>query len=306
MNKILKAFLFFKKDKRNFFAGCLSRISVLFPDMLYLKIMFYLRMGHKLDLNNPKTFNEKLQWLKLYNHNPLYTVLVDKYAVKDFVANRIGSDYLIPTLGVWDDFESIDFGKLPDQFVLKCTHDSGGLVICKEKKDFDVLKAKEKISLSLKRNYYKTWREWPYKNVKRRIIAEKYMEDESGELRDYKFFCFDGVVKSLFIATDRQNKNVDTKFDFFDRNFNHLPFTKGHPNASVPPSKPACFEEMNKLAESLSVGIPPVRVDLYEIRGKIYFGEMTFFDNSGFVPFSPSQYDDVWGQWIELPKKRII
>lgn len=283
----------------------LSIGSNFFPDRIFLKCLFKYRMGYKLNLNNPRTFNEKLQWLKLYNHNPLYTTLVDKFAVKQYVGDKIGFQYVIPTLSVWNSFDEIDFDKLPNQFVLKCTHDSGGLVICKDKRNFDVTEARKKITKCLKHNYYKSFREWPYKNVPPRIIAEKYMEDESGELRDYKFFCFNGSVKALFVATDRQKKNVDTKFDFFDDKFKHLPFTKGHPNADVPPGKPTCFDEMVRLAEILSEDIPHVRVDFYEIYGKVYFGEMTFFDNSGIVAFNPPKYDEIWGDWIKLPPEVI-
>lgn len=274
-------------------------------DELFIKKMFKIRMGKNLNLENPRTFNEKLNWLKLYNRKPLYTILVDKYAVKNWVAEKIGTQYVIPTLGVWERFDDIAFDNLPNQFVLKCTHDSGGLVICKNKNLLDRNAARKVISKALKQNFYYKSREWPYKNVPPRIIAEKYMEDESGELRDYKLFCFDGEVKALFVATDRQNKNVDTKFDFFDRNFNHLPFTKGHPNADCPPQKPIGYEKMVELAEVLSSGIPHVRVDFYEISGQIFFGEMTFFDNSGFVPFKPEKYDLIWGDWLNLPSIEV-
>jgi hypothetical protein len=269
-------------------------------DEIYLKILYYCYMHKKLNLKDPLTYNEKLQWLKLYDRKAIYTQLVDKAAAKDYVAERIGKDYIIPTLGVYDNFAEIDFEKLPDQFVLKTTHDSGGVVICHDKTSFDFENAEIILSKSLKRNFYLEAREWPYKDVKPRIIAEKYMEDETGELRDYKFFCFDGEVKAMFIATDRY-KNEETKFDFFDENYNHLPFTNGHPNAAIPPSKPLRFEEMKQLAAKLSKGIPQVRVDFYEIQGKVYFGEMTFFHWSGMVPFKPAQWDYTFGSWIKLP-----
>ena len=218
------------------------------PDDIYLKLMYRIRMGKKLNLDNPQTFNEKLQWLKLYDRKDIYTKMVDKYEVKRYVAEKIGEEYVIPTLGVWERFDDIDFDKLPNRFVLKCTHDSGGLIICRDKKTLDLSKARKKIEQSLKTNFYWVGREWPYKNVKPRIIAEKYMEDETDhELRDYKFFAFDGVAKALFIATDRGNESVDSKFDFFDAEFRHLDFTKGHPNAKVPPHKPEKFQEMKKL-----------------------------------------------------------
>ena len=266
---------------------------------------FKLTFGRKLDLDNPQTFNEKLQWLKLYNRKPIYTTMVDKYEAKKYVADIIGEEYIIPTLGVWDRFEDIDFDALPDQFVLKCTHDSGGLVICKDKSKLDIGKAEKKIKKSLVRDYYLYSREWPYKDVKPRIIAEKYMEDsETQELRDYKIFCFDGEVKALFIATDRGSQTEETKFDFFDENYNHLPFTNGHPNAKILPQKPEQFELMKELASKLSEGIPHMRVDFYEVDGKVYFGELTFFHWGGLVPFEPEEWDYTFGSWIKLPEKQ--
>ena len=253
-------------------------------------------------MKNPQTFNEKLQWLKIYDRKPIYTTMVDKYEVKNYVADKIGDEYIIPTLGVWDSFDEIDFDSLPDQFVLKCTHDSGGLVICKDKSKLNKEKAKKKIELSLNRNYYYHGREWAYKDVKPRVIAEKYMEDKnSKDLKDYKFFCFDGKVKAMFIATDRFTQGVETKFDFYDTNFEHLPFTNGHPNAECVIEKPKHFEKMKELAEILSKGIPQIRVDFYEIDDEVYFGELTFFHWSGMVPFVPEKWDYVFGEWIELP-----
>ena len=272
-------------------------------DEAYLRLMFRLRLGRKLDLKNPKSYNEKIQWLKLYDRNPIYTTLVDKYEVKKYVADRIGEQYIIPTLGVWDKFEDIDFAKLPDQFVLKTTHDSGGVVICKDKRMFDITAARKKLERSLHANYYMRGREWPYKNVKPRIIAEQYMVDESGyELKDYKIFCFDGFAKAMFIATDRQVEGEETKFDFYDMNFKHLPFTNRHPNATHEIKRPKSFDEMKMLAEKLSQGIPQVRVDFYDINGKVYFGELTLSHWSGMIPFEPEERDYKFGEWIKLPE----
>lgn len=271
-------------------------------DKTFIKIEYRNRMRKKLNLKNPQTFNEKLQWLKIYDRKPIYTTMVDKYEVKNYVADKIGDEYIIPTLGVWDSFDEIDFDSLPDQFVLKCTHDSGGLVICKDKSKLNKEKAKKKIELSLNRNYYYHGREWAYKDVKPRVIAEKYMEDKnSKDLKDYKFFCFDGKVKAMFIATDRFTQGVETKFDFYDTNFEHLPFTNGHPNAECVIEKPKHFEKMKELAEILSKDIPQIRVDFYEIDDEVYFGELTFFHWSGMVPFVPEKWDYVFGEWIELP-----
>lgn len=274
------------------------------PDKIFLKLAFHAQMRKKLNLKNPTSYSEKLQWLKLYDRKPEYSMMVDKYAVKKYVADVLGEEYIIPTLGVWDRFDDIDFSILPNQFVLKCTHDSGGLIICKDKSKLDINYAREKINKCLKMNFYYHGREWPYKNVKPRIIAEKYMEDESGyELKDYKWFCFDGIPKAMFIATDRSNQSVETKFDFFDMDFNHLPFTNGHPNSKSVIVKPNGFEEMKSLAAKLSRGITQLRIDFYDINGKIYFGEITFFHWSGMVPFEPESWDYKFGSWINLPDK---
>ena len=274
-------------------------------DEMFLKLKFYSCLGIKLDLNNPKTFNAKLQWLKLYNRKPEYTMMVDKYLVRDYIAKKIGEEYLIPLLGAWDNPNEIDFDSLPERFVLKCNHNSGrGMYICKDKSKMDIKKVKAELVEGLKQDYFLQSREWPYKNVPRKIIAEEYMEDaETSELRDYKFFTFDGKVRALFIATDRQNANEETKFDFFDENYNHLPITNGHPNAKILPKKPINFEKMKELAEKLSENTPHLRVDFYEVDGKIYFGELTFFQNSGLVPFEPEEWDLKFGNWIQLPEK---
>ena len=283
--------------------GISAIVKRLLPDKLYLNLIYYRLFGKFINFQDPQTFNEKLQWLKLHDRKPIYTTMVDKYAVKDYVASIIGSDYIIPTLGVWDRFDEIDFESLPKQFVLKCTHDSGGLVIVKDKDKLDVKIAKKKINKSLKRNYYWMGREWPYKDVKPRIIAEPYLEDtKTAELRDYKFFCFDGVAKALFIATDRQNVGEDTKFDFYDMDFRHLDIKNGHDNAGIPPAKPETFEKMKHYAEILSQNIPHLRVDFYEVNGKTYFGELTFSHWSGFVPFEPKKWDEIFGSWIKLPQ----
>jgi len=270
-------------------------------DERYLKIQYSLAMHKKLDLEHPVSYNEKIQWLKLHDRKPEYTMMVDKYAVREYIGKTIGDEYSIPLVGgPWCRFEDIDFDKLPDQFVLKCNHDSGGLVICKDKSKLDKEAARKKIRKSLKRNFYWANREWPYKDVKPCIIAEQYMVDDSGyELRDYKFFCFDGEPKAMFIATDRSS-HVSTKFDFFDMDFNHLPFTNGHPCAEKTPDKPKCFDEMIRLAKILSQGIKQVRVDFYEINGRVYFGEMTFSHWSGMVPFKPEEWDYKFGEWIKL------
>ncbi len=273
------------------------------PADKFLKEIYRIKMGRELDLDNPVYYTEKLQWLKLYDHRPEYTTMVDKYAVKEYVSKRIGEQYVIPLLGVWENVDDIDFSALPDKFVLKTTHDSGALVICKDKKTLDIKAAKRRLKHFLKRRYYDCNREWPYKNVKPRIIAEVYMEDSTyQELRDYKFFTFGGVPKVLYIAQGR-GKGEPTVADFFDMDFNHLPFTIDHDTADVPPEKPACFEEMKRLASILSEGTPQLRVDFYEVDGRVYFGEMTFFHCSGMEKFHPEEWDKTFGDWVTLPER---
>lgn len=271
----------------------------------FVRRRYRCEMGRELNLDTPATYTEKLQWLKLYDHRPEYTTMVDKYEVKQYVADKIGGEYIIPMLGVWERVEDIDFDSLPERFVLKTTHDSGGIVVCKDKQTLDVHAAKKKLAHFLQRNYYDYNREWPYKNVKHRIIAEAYMEDtHQGELRDYKFFTFGGEPKVLYIAQGR-GKGEPTVADFFDMEFNHLPFTIDHDMAPVPPEKPVNFELMKRLAAKLSEGTPQLRVDFYEVDGKVYFGEMTFFHCSGLAPFHPEQWDQTFGEWVTLPPKRI-
>lgn len=273
------------------------------PDKLYISLLFRHYMRYWINWNSPHTFNEKLNWLKLNNRNPLYTTLVDKESVKKWVSDKIGAQHVIPTLGIWNKFEDINFDKLPNQFVLKCTHDSGGLVICTNKSTLDVSAAREKINNSLKRNFYYQSREWPYKNVKPQIIAEKYMEDEQdAELRDYKFYTFNGEPRFLLLATNRQCENKPLCFDYFDMDFNHLQLTNHwHPNNPYEvPHKPQNFEKMKEFAKILAKDIPHVRVDFYEVNGQVYFGEMTFFDMGGFLKLHPDSWERDWGDLIKI------
>lgn len=275
-------------------------------DKKFIEKMFKATMDYPLNLENPKSFNEKLQWLKLYDRNPLYTKLVDKYEVREYISEKIGEDYLIPLLGVWDDPEEIDFDSLPNKFVLKCNHNSGlGMCICTDKSKIDIKKVKNELKSGLAQNYYLNGREWPYKNVSRKIICEKYMTDETGKnLRDYKFYCFDGKPKIVGIYQDR-NSDKETTGDFFDMNFEWVDLKFGMPNALNKPQKPQKFQEMIKIAEILSEGIPEIRVDLYISNNKIYFGELTFFDGGGFDKIEPLEWDYKLGSWIKLPKKML-
>lgn len=277
------------------------------PDDKYLKRIFKITNGYDLNLNAPKTFNEKLQWLKLHDHNPLYTKMVDKYEVKSYVGRIIGEEYIIPTLGIWERFEDINFNLLPNQFVLKCTHDSGGLVICRDKSKLDIKEVEKKITSSLRRNYYYLYREWPYKNVCPRIIAEAYMEDEFGtSIRDYKVMCFDGVPKLIELHRGRYTDHQTQ--DFYDVNWNKTTISQtGMPNYQITSDAvpmPDTLEDMLKLSSILSKGIPHIRVDWYSIRGKLYFGELTLYDGSGLDPWDDPKDDLMLGSWIKLPVKK--
>lgn len=278
----------------------LIHLSVnILPDHIYLKWRFKHYLGYSLNLKNPRSFNEKIQWLKLNNIHPEYTDYVDKITAKELVANIIGEKYIIPTLGVWNKIENVDWGSLPNRFVIKSTNDSGGVVVCRDKSQLDIEAAKKKLKGLGGRDYTKYNKEYPYHNVKHRFIAEEYLEDESGyELKDYKFFCSKGIPKFLFVATGRQAH--DTRFDFFDIDFNLLPVTNGHPHADTTPIKPENYEEMLEIAKKLSESFLHVRVDLYNVHGKIYFGELTFFHNSGMVPFKPIEWDYKLGELISL------
>lgn len=291
-----------KSNKYDFWAHALNRLVYVLPDKWYLFFRFKNRVGYWPHLNQPRTFNEKLQWLKLNDRHAEYTQMVDKIDAKKYVASIIGDKYIIPTLGVWNSVDEIEWDKLPNQFVIKVSSDSGGIVVCKDKQKLDIEKAKEKLTNGWGKNYYVHNKEYPYRDLTPRIIAEEYKEDESGyELRDYKIFCFNGEPKILFVASDRQNAGEDTKFDFFDLNWNHLPFTNGHPNSKEHIAKPKNFEEMLEIAKKLSVGIPQVRIDLYNCNGQIYFGEITFFHWSGMTAFDPVEWDFKLGKMIKLP-----
>lgn len=274
-------------------------------DEQFLKKEYYLAFGKPLNLDNPQTFNEKLQWLKIHNRKPEYTTMVDKYAAKQYVAGKIGSQYIIPTLGVWDHFDDIDFDALPDQFVLKCTHDSGGLVICKDKSRLDKKAAKRKIEHCLRRKYYYVHREWPYKDVKPRIIAEKYLtnDGDESELSDYKVLCFNGKAKLIEIHRGRFSK-YHTQ-DFYDTGWNKTAFEQ--PGISLSDEnmeRPPFADKMLELSEKLAEGIPHVRIDWYYTGGRLKFGEITFYDGAGFDGFIDNQ-GEIIGSWITLPKKTL-
>ena len=270
-------------------------------DRTFIKFKYWLIFHKRLNLDNPKTFNEKLQWLKLNNYEETQTTMSDKYLAKEYVAKIIGEEYIIPTLGIYESFDEIDFKKLPNSFVIKCTHDSGGLVIVKNKKDFDINKARTKINKCLKKNYFYMGRETPYKYIKPRIIIEKFMSDNSSELKDYKFFCFSGKVELILVCSER-SKNV--KFTYFDKNGKFINVRQCGADNDPKVKLPKKINQMKKLAEKLSHDMIHVRVDFYEVNGKIYFGELTFFDSSGFGYFSPDKWDKKFGDMIVLPSKK--
>lgn len=295
----------FKENNTFWLAAILRRLWWLVPnDRIYLQMMFRLMMHRRLSLDNPQTFNEKLQWLKLYNRKPEYTKMVDKNAVKQYVANIIGEQYIIPTLGLWEHFDDIDFGALPQQFVLKTTHGGGGIgiVLCQNKDFLDKKKAKQNLEKELKVDIYSTYREWPYKNVPHRIIAEKLLvsaKGEIGSLNDYKFFCFNGRVRIFKVD---YNRFVDHRANYYDREGNLLPFGE----ADLPPQKiqgliTPNIKTMIDLAEKIAQGISFLRVDFYDVDGKIYFGETTFYPASGLGRFTDDKWDEKMGEWLRLP-----
>lgn len=270
-------------------------------DSRCLEIQYKATMGKKLNLKDPKTFNEKLQWLKLYDRQPQYSQMVDKYAAKEYVADKIGAQYIIPTLGVYNRFEEINFDELPNQFVLKCTHDSGSYAICKDKKSFDFEKAKKKLNKALSTNYYYSNGEWPYKNVPPRIIAEKFLDDNGHVPVDYKIYCFNGEPYKVMLCLDR-DKDEPTKFYSFDFQWNLLRHNirgKNAPEGFTLP-KPQTLNLMYESAKTLSRGIPFVRVDFYDLNGRMYFGEMTFYPDSGFDSGILPEIDDLYGSMIDL------
>ena len=275
----------------------LIKLLSFIPDKPYLKLVYWIKTGKKLNLKNPEGFNEKLNWLKLNKIHPEYTELVDKLSVRKYISETIGEDALFPLLGSWDRFEDIDFDSLPDKFVLKCNHDSGSVKIINDKKSIDKKELSAFFDRRLKLNAFCLGREYPYKDVKPKIMAEAFMETPDGQgLNDYKFFCFNGKPEILFVATDR---STDVKFDFFDMDFNHLDIYNIHEQSGKEIPKPACFEQMKEIAAKLTKGMEFVRLDLYEIDGHIYFGEFTFFHGGGYYLFHPEHWEKDLGDLIE-------
>ena len=268
-------------------------------EKFWLEAIYLKWTGLHLDLRHPMTFNEKIQWMKLYDRNPLYTQLVDKNLVKEWVADKIGKQYVIPTLAVYSSEEEIDFDKLPNQFVLKCNHDSGSVIVCRNKEQIDKDEVKRHFRERLAYDCSAVCGEWAYRNVPRMIIAEQFMEDKSGEaLMDYKWFCFNGIPKIMYMCRD---KGEHPTTDFFDMEFNRLPIRIQDPPSEVCPDKPVLFDEMKRLAGVLSKGLPEVRVDFYVVNGQIYFGEMTFYHLGGMTQIKPYEWNVKMGEMIHLP-----
>ena len=272
------------------------------PDKLFIQLRYKEIFNKKINLRKPKTFNEKIQWLKLYDRNPDYVKMVDKIAAKDYVSSIIGKEYIIPTIGIYNKFEDIDFSKLPNQFVIKCNHDSGNVIICNNKSNLDIEEVRKKINKSLKYNFYKRGREWPYKYIKPQIIIEKFLynENNDSQLRDYKFFCFNGKPKFMYVSEGLENHKT-AKIDFVDMQFKRTPFGRSDfQKFNTLPPKPRKFMEMKKIAKILSKDIPFVRVDLYEVNNTIYFSELTFFPGGGFIRFTPKEWDYKIGKLLNL------
>ena len=306
MSKLNSIIKFVTNKEYRFRILCARGVYNHLSDADFLKKKYNAVFGRKLNLQSPVSFNEKLQWLKIYDRNPLYTKLVDKYEAKTFIEKKIGKEYVVPLIGVWDKFEDIDFDKLPEQFVLKCTHDSGGLVICKSKEELDIEAARKKISKSLMHNYYLNSRENPYKNVPPRIIAEEFMSDNTDFQKDrslvvYKVLCFNGTPKIIQVIQD--DKKAYESIDYFDAEWNLLQLKQNFPNSEIHIEKPEQLEKMLGLSAELAGEIPFIRIDWYVINSKLYFSEFTLYSDAGFARFEPEEWDYKLGEWIDLPQE---
>ena len=310
MVSIKRGFFYLFNNQSQFADSIVKNFLRWLPDKWYLALRYRFQMGYFINFKSPRTFTEKLQWLKLYDRNPAYSIMVDKYAVKQYVKSRIGDQYIIPTSGLWNTVEEINWDLLPDQFVIKTTHGGGGggVIICTDKKTFDKDKAIDKLNGSLIADIYAELREWPYKNVPKRIIAEKFMSSsirtEPCGLTDYKFYCFNGEPKYCQVIRDRHTCET---IDFYDMDWQHQEFVGLNPqveNGKIPVPCPLKLESMINICRKLSEGIPFLRVDLYVIDDEIYFGELTFYPASGIGQFKPIKWQNILGDLIELPVKK--
>lgn len=275
----------------------LSATARIWPDKLYITLQYFLRMRKVINWKEPQTFNDKLNWLKIYDRNPYYTKLADKYEVKSIVSEIIGNQYVVPCYGVWDNIDDVDFSKLPNKFVIKATHDSSGATIC-EKGKFIEKEIKEKYKKIQKRNYFYQWREWPYKNIRPRIIADTFLSDGTGkELRDYKFWCFNGVPTYMYCTI----KGKDVYENFYDMDFKPVMIDHGIKRNPQEFTKPSQFELMKELATKLSTGIPFVRIDFFQVGSNVFFGEFTFYDWAGMNSFR-NGWDEKLGRLLSINK----
>lgn len=303
---MIKNVIYYLKNTKARRLKLLSVFGKNMSDEKFSRIIYKINTGRKLDLSNPQTYTEKLQWLKLHDRKPEYTMMQDKYAVRDYVAKTIGGEYLVPLIGVWNDANDIDFDKLPNQFVLKCNHDCASVVICRDKGSLDIDFAKKKLNTCLHKNYFYSSREWAYKDIKPLIMAEKYMSNKNGEpLVDYKFFCFSGKARMVYLGTGEPHTDQQ-RIDYFDMDFNHLPIRRGAiPWADKQLVKPEGFEELASLAEKIAGEIPFIRVDFYLIDNHPYFGEVAFYPSAGLAEFIPHEWEEKVGEWIQLPHPSI-
>ena len=277
-------------------------------DEAFIKKKFRYTMGYPLNLEAPKTFNEKLQWLKLYDRRPEYTIMVDKYSVKKYVADKIGEEYIIPTLGVWDNPDDIDFDALPNRFVLKCNHNSGlGMCICKDKSKLDIKKVKSELKKGLAQDYYLTGREWPYKNVPRKIIAEEYIEDKGKAVpEDYKVYCINGKPLYIVVFHNRFNDSEELSETVYNTSWQpqHISLDEHFKVSDIVEPVPKCLDKMIEFAEMLSTNMSQSRIDFYVVNNRLYFGEITLYTASGFQKMIPESLDYELGKLIKLPDKK--
>lgn len=271
------------------------------PDETFVRLVYRMRMGKSLNLRNPQTFTEKLQYLKLHDHNPLYTAMADKIAMRDYVRERIGDGHTVSIEGVWNCFDEIDFSRLSQSFVLKTNHDSGSYFICKDKDQADLAEAKRILSRSLKSNYYKTTREWQYRDIDPKIFAEKMLDDGSKCLTDYKFFCFNGEPRFYYVEEESSDDHLQC---ILDMDGNRVPFTMEDLKSDVVPPVPKAFDEMVSYAKALSQNVPFLRVDMYYVNKIVYIGELTFYHFGGFIPFDPPEWDAKIGTWLNLKNSK--
>jgi hypothetical protein len=303
MSKITTAISLLKNNPLGLFrAFGVNGLLNYIPDSIYLRIIFFTETKQKLDLKNPKTYNEKIQWLKLYNRRMEYISYCDKYDVRTIIQKILGEKYLIELIDVWDNVSDINWHALPDKFVLKCTHGSSSNIICKNKKSLDIYATEKKLRKWMKYNWYWFGREWPYKNVKPRIICEELLETYDGMTPiDYKFMCFNGEPKLIQVHRNRFKRSY-TK-TYYDRDWNKTNIIQGVPNSKFVEKKPSCFDEMIEISKKLSKDIPYIRVDLFEHKEAVYFGELTLYPTSGFENFSDVNHDILLGSWIDLGDK---